>query len=101
MVLHQVHRLFDLTGSVQGLRHRHFRPHRCNQVEIDACSGCDILMHEVNTLPLAAHRALFQAFAGTYHISTGQLSEVAIEADNPATAAGLRLIEQLLTLVMA
>jgi len=82
--------------------HRHFRPHRSNQVEIDACSGCDILIHEVNTLPfLAAHPALFQAFAGTYHISTGQLSEVAIEADNPATVAGLHLIEQLLTLVMA
>ena len=38
------------------------------QATIDACNGCDVLVHEVNTLSaLAARPAMFQAFAGMYH----------------------------------
>src|SRR4029079_18470253 len=37
---------------------------------IDACSGCDVLVHEVNTLESLARRdARFQAFAAKYHTS--------------------------------
>ncbi len=51
------------------------------QATIDACSGCDILIHEVNTLAaLAARPAMFQAFAAMYHTSTAQLAELAAQA---------------------
>ena len=51
------------------------------QATIDACNGCDVLIHEVNTLTaLAARPAMFQAFAGMYHTSTAQLAELAIQA---------------------
>jgi len=51
------------------------------QATIDACNGCDILIHEVNTLAfLAARPAMFQAFAGMYHTSTPQLAELATKA---------------------
>jgi ribonuclease Z len=51
------------------------------QATIDACNGCDILIHEVNTLTaLAARPATFQAFAGMYHTSTAQLAELAAQA---------------------
>jgi ribonuclease BN (tRNA processing enzyme) len=51
------------------------------QATIDACSGCDVLVHEVNTLEsLARHDARFQAFAAKYHTSTDQLAELATKA---------------------
>ena len=51
------------------------------QATIDACNGCDILIHEVNTLAaLAARPAMFQTFAAMYHTSTAQLAELAAQA---------------------
>jgi ribonuclease Z len=51
------------------------------QATIDACNGCDILIHEVNTLEALARRdARFQAFAAKYHTSTAQLAELAAKA---------------------
>ena len=51
------------------------------QATIDACSGCDVLIHEVNTLTaLAARPKTFQAFAAMYHTSTAQLAELAAQA---------------------
>ena len=51
------------------------------QATIDACSGCDVLIHEVNTLKAVAGRPLtFQAFAARYHTSTQQLAELASNA---------------------
>ena len=51
------------------------------QATIDACSGCDVLIHEVNTLESLARRdARFQAFAAKYHTSTEQLAELAAKA---------------------
>ena len=51
------------------------------QATIDACNGCDVLIHEVNTLEALAKRdARFQAFAAKYHTSTAQLAELAAKA---------------------
>lgn len=51
------------------------------QATIDACNGCDILIHEVNTLTaVAARPPTFQAFAARYHTSTEQLAELASNA---------------------
>ena len=51
------------------------------QATIDACRGCDVLIHEVNTLESLAKRdARFQAFAAKYHTSTAQLAELAAKA---------------------
>jgi len=51
------------------------------QATIDACNGCDILIHEVNTLTaVAARPPTFQAFAARYHTSTEQLAELAAKA---------------------
>jgi ribonuclease BN (tRNA processing enzyme) len=51
------------------------------QATIDACNGCDVLIHEVNTLAAVAARPLtFQAFAARYHTSTEQLAELASKA---------------------
>ena len=51
------------------------------QATIDACRGCDVLIHEVNTLAALARRdARFQAFAAKYHTSTEQLAELAGKA---------------------
>src|SRR6266850_2634859 len=48
---------------------------------IDACRGCDVLIHEVNTLESLSKRdARFQAFAAKYHTSTEQLAELAAKA---------------------
>ena len=47
------------------------------QATIDACNGCDILIHEVNTLTaVAARPPTFQAFAARYHTSTEQLADL-------------------------
>jgi len=51
------------------------------QATIDACRGCDVLIHEVNTLESLSRRdATFQAFAAKYHTSTEQLAELAAKA---------------------
>ncbi len=51
------------------------------QATIDACNGCDVLIHEVNTLETLAKRdERFQAFAAKYHTSTVQLAELAKKA---------------------
>jgi ribonuclease BN (tRNA processing enzyme) len=51
------------------------------QATIDACRGCDVLIHEVNTLESLSKRdARFQAFAAKYHTSTTQLAELAGQA---------------------
>jgi ribonuclease BN (tRNA processing enzyme) len=51
------------------------------QATIDACNGCDVLIHEVNTLETLAKRdARFQAFAAKYHTSTEQLAQLAAKA---------------------
>lgn len=51
------------------------------QATIDACRGCDVLIHEVNTLEAVSKRdARFQAFAAKYHTSTEQLAELASKA---------------------
>lgn len=51
------------------------------QATIDACHGCDVLIHEVNTPAwLAARPETFQQFAAKYHTSTNQLGELAGKA---------------------
>jgi ribonuclease BN (tRNA processing enzyme) len=51
------------------------------QATIDACRGCDVLIHEANTLASLAKRpATFQAFAAKYHTTTAQLAELAAKA---------------------
>jgi ribonuclease BN (tRNA processing enzyme) len=51
------------------------------QATIDACRGCDVLIHEVNTLDaLSKRNARFQAFAAKYHTSTEQLAALAAKA---------------------
>jgi ribonuclease BN (tRNA processing enzyme) len=51
------------------------------QETIDACHGCDVLIHEVNTLGALSKRdARFQAFAAKYHTSTEQLAGLASKA---------------------
>jgi ribonuclease Z len=51
------------------------------QATIDACHGCDVLIHEV-IMPasLAKRPAMFQAFAARYHTTTPQLAELAAQA---------------------
>ena len=50
------------------------------QATIDACRGCDVLMHEVQTLAWLAQRPDFQAYAARYHTTTVQLAELAAQA---------------------
>lgn len=51
------------------------------QATIDACRGCDVLIHEVNSLAWLAKRPPgFQAFASRYHTTTEQLSILASRA---------------------
>lgn len=51
------------------------------QATIDACHGCDILIHEVRSLAgLAKRPAAFQRFASRYHTTTTQLAELASQA---------------------
>ena len=47
---------------------------------IDACHGCDVLIHEVHTLGWLAKRPDFQAYAARYHTTTAQLAELASQA---------------------
>ena len=51
------------------------------QATIDACHGCDILIHEVRSLAgLAKRPPAFQRFASKYHTTTAQLAELASQA---------------------
>jgi len=51
------------------------------QAVIDACKGCDVLIHEVHTpAALATRPETFQQFAAKYHSTTTQLAELAQQA---------------------
>ena len=51
------------------------------QSTIDACRGCDVLIHEVLTPTwLATRPETFQRFAAKYHTTTTQLADLAREA---------------------
>ena len=50
------------------------------QATIDACRGCDVLVHEVLTLEWLAKRPDFQAYAAQFHTTTAQLVELASKA---------------------
>ena len=51
------------------------------QATIDACRGCDVLIHEVQTPAWRATRPeRFQRFAEKFHTSTPQLAELAKQA---------------------
>ena len=50
------------------------------QATIDACHGCDVLIHEVLTLEWLAKRPDFQGYAERFHTTTAQLTELATQA---------------------
>lgn len=50
------------------------------QATIDACRGCDVLIHEVLTHEWLAKRPDFQEYAKRYHTNTTQLAELAARA---------------------
>jgi hypothetical protein len=50
------------------------------QATIDACHGCDVLIHEVLTLEWLAKRADFKQYASQFHTTTAQLVELAQQA---------------------
>ena len=51
------------------------------QATIDACRGCDVLIHEVNSVEwLKTRPAGFQSFAAKFHTTTAQLAELASQA---------------------
>ena len=51
------------------------------QATIDACHGCDVMIHEVNSLAWLAKRPpAFQAFAAKYHTTSAQLADLATRA---------------------
>ena len=50
------------------------------QAVVDACHGCDILIHEVMTEEWLAHRPDFRPYASKYHTSTKELAEIASKA---------------------
>jgi len=50
------------------------------QATIDACNGCDILIHEVLTHDWLAKRPDFRNYAARFHTTTTQLAELAKQA---------------------
>jgi ribonuclease BN (tRNA processing enzyme) len=50
------------------------------QATIDACRGCDVLIHEVLTHEWLAKRPDFQAYAARFHTTTTQLTKLARQA---------------------
>jgi ribonuclease BN (tRNA processing enzyme) len=50
------------------------------QATIDACNGCDVLIHEVLTHDWLARRPDFHNYAARYHTNTTQLAELAKQA---------------------
>jgi ribonuclease BN (tRNA processing enzyme) len=62
------------------------------QETIDACRGCDVLIHEANTPAwLATRPDRFQRFAAKYHTTTGQLAELARQAKLRSTIVNERV----------
>jgi ribonuclease BN (tRNA processing enzyme) len=52
-----------------------------SQATIDACNGCDVLIHEAQTTAWIATRPpAFQRFAAKYHTTTAQLADLARQA---------------------
>ena len=51
-----------------------------SQTTIDACHGCDVLIHEATTLEFLAKRPDFQPYSVKYHTNTTQLAELASKA---------------------
>ncbi len=51
-----------------------------SQAIIDACHGCDVLIHEANTLEWLEKRPDFQPYSAKYHTNTTQLAELASKA---------------------
>jgi ribonuclease BN (tRNA processing enzyme) len=51
-----------------------------SQTTIDACHGCDVLIHEATTLEFLAKRPDFQPYSSKYHTNTTQLAELASKA---------------------
>jgi ribonuclease BN (tRNA processing enzyme) len=50
------------------------------QATIDACHGCDVLIHEVIPVAWLAKTPALQAFAAKYHTTSAQLAALATEA---------------------
>jgi len=50
------------------------------QATVDACHGCDVLIHEVQTLESLAKRKDFQAYVAKHHTNTTELAELAGKA---------------------
>jgi ribonuclease BN (tRNA processing enzyme) len=51
------------------------------QATVDACNGCDVMIHEGIALSwLATRPSTFQVFAAKYHTTTAQLAELAAKA---------------------
>jgi ribonuclease BN (tRNA processing enzyme) len=50
------------------------------QATIEACNGCDVLIHEVLTHEWLAKRPDFHAYAARHHTTTSQLTELANKA---------------------
>jgi len=50
------------------------------QATIDACQGCDVLVHEVLTAEWLAKRPDFKDYASRFHTTTAQLAELATRA---------------------
>ena len=51
------------------------------QATIDACRGCDVLIHEAHTPAwLATRSEMFQRFSAKYHTTTPELAELAMKA---------------------
>jgi ribonuclease BN (tRNA processing enzyme) len=50
------------------------------QATIDACQGCDVLVHEVLTSEWLAKRPDFKDYASRFHTTTAQLTELATRA---------------------
>jgi ribonuclease BN (tRNA processing enzyme) len=51
-----------------------------SQTTIDACRGCDVLIHEAFTLESLAKLPAFEPYAAKYHTNTRQLAELAGKA---------------------
>ena len=51
------------------------------QATIDACHGCDVLIHEVLTRDWLAKRPDFVRYAGDHHTTTTQLVDLATKAN--------------------
>ena len=50
------------------------------QATIDACNGCDVLIHEVLTHDWLSRRPDFLSYAAKFHTTTSQLAELATKA---------------------